>query len=139
MLTNRATAVLADAASAARRLRQDALGTEHLLLGLLAEPTLAALLKGLGVDARVLAQRVEAALPPAPRSAPPGTPAPTPQLREALQVAEAEASQRGVAVDPEHLLLGVLAVRQGTAPRLLRQAGVSLRAARQALTSAEAQ
>ncbi len=138
MLTNRATAVLADAASAARRLRQDALGTEHLLLGLLAERTLAELLQGLGVDPRVLGQRVEAALPPAPRSASHVTPVPTPELRQALQLAEAEATQKGVAIGPEHLLLGLLAVRQGTAPKLLRQAGVSLKAARQVLGSAQA-
>ncbi len=136
MLTNRATAVLADAANAARRLRQDALGPEHLLLGLLAERSMAALLKGLGVDPRVLAQRVEAALPPGPRPAPRGAPTPTPELREALQVAESEATHRGVAIGPEHLLLGLLAARQGAAPKLLRQAGVSLRAARQAVASA---
>ncbi len=139
MLTNRATAVLAEAANAARRLRQDALGTEHLLLGLLAERTLAATLKDLGVDPRALAQHVEAALPPGPRGASSGLPAPTAELREALQLAEAEAAQRGVAIGPEHLLLGLLALRQGPAPKLLRQAGISLRAARQALAGAAAQ
>ncbi len=136
MLTNRATAVLADAANAARRLRQDALGPEHLLLGLLAERTLVATLRGLGVDTPLLAQRVEAALPPGTRSASRDTPPATPELREALQVAEAEAAHGGVAIGPEHLLVGLLTMRAGTAPRLLHQAGVSLKAARRALGGA---
>ncbi len=138
MLTNRATAVLADAANVARRLRQETLGTEHLLLGLLAERTLAALLKDLGVDAHVLATRVEAALPPAPsRSAAVAAPAPSPELRQALQVAESEATRGGKAVGPEHLLLGLLSIRPGLAPKLLREAGISLKLARRALAGAE--
>ncbi len=137
MLTNRATAVLADAANAARRLRQETLGVEHLLLGLLAERTLAAMLKAGGVDARVLVQRVEAALPPGPPRSAAGAPAPSPELRQALQVAESEATRGGKAIGPEHLLLGLLSLRQGFAPKLLREAGISLKLVRRTLAEAE--
>ena len=138
LLTNRATAVLADAANAARRLRQEAVGTEHLLLALLAERTLAATLEVLGVEPRLLRQRMEAALPPgSPRTAARAAAAPTPQLRQALQLAEAEAARSGHAIGPEHLLLGLVSVRTGAAPKLLRQAGVSLKAARRALEGME--
>jgi len=135
MLTNRATAVLAEGANTARRLRQEALGTEHLLLGLLAERTTSGVLRALGVDAGALAARLRAALPAAGAGTATALPTPTAHLRRALQAAESEAARGGAAVGPEHLLLGLLAVRQGIAPKLLRQAGVSLKAARQALAA----
>ncbi len=132
LLTNRATAVLAEALQTSRRLNREEVGTEDLLLALLAEGVVATMLEGLGVDPRMLAERVRESAPPL--GARTATTVPSlAQLRKALDFAEAEAKQMKRALGPEHLLLGLLAEEGGLGPKLLRQAGLSLDAARREL------
>ena len=133
MLSNRATAVLAEAASAARRFGHVALGTEHLLLGLLAEGSVRPLLQGLGVDAAALETDARATIL-RPGALLVASPAATAHALHVLQQAEAEARRAASSLEPEHLLLALIAAPEGTAPELLRRAGCTLPAARQALS-----
>ena len=132
MLTNRATAALAEAANAARRFGHVALGTEHLLLGLLAEGSVRPLLQALGVDVAALETDVKAAILRG-KALLVASPATSGHARRVLQLAEAEALACGSSVEPEHLLVALIAAPEGIAPELLRRAGADLEAARRAL------
>lgn len=133
LLTNRATAVLSEALQTSRRLNREEVGTEHLLLALLAEGGMvASTLQALGVDSAQLAERVRQSAPAAEARS--QTPVPSlAQVRKALDRAEEEARQMRRPLGPEHLLLGLLAEQEGLGPRLLREAGISLDAARRAV------
>jgi membrane protease YdiL (CAAX protease family) len=107
------------------RMRGDpAIGTEHLLLGLIADrqgiPMRA--LERLGVSpATGAADRLMDPEDAAPR---PHLPL-TPRSKLAIVIAIREADRLGhVEIDPGHLLLGVVADRQGEAARVLRRLGV---------------
>ena len=132
MLTNRATAALAEAANAARRFGHVALGTEHLLLGLLAEGSVRPLLQELGVDGAALETEARAAILRG-KALLVASPAATGHALQVLQLAEAEAGRVSSSVEPEHLLLALIAAPEGIAPELLRRAGADLEAARRAL------
>lgn len=130
LLTNRATAVLAEALQVSRRLNQDEVGTEHLLLALLSEGgVVAATLTALGADAGGLAERVRESTPAAAPRAQTTVPSLN-QVRKALDLAESEARQMHRALGPEHLLLGLLAEPEGLGSKLLKEAGLTLEAAR---------
>ena len=130
LLTNRATAVLAEALQTSRRLNREEVGTEHLLLALLSEGgVVAATLKALGVDSEQLAAQVRERAPAAEARSQTSVPS-LAQVRKALDLAEGEARQMQRPLGPEHLLLGLLAEENGLGPELLREAGVSLEAAR---------
>jgi ATP-dependent Clp protease ATP-binding subunit ClpC len=58
-LTDEARAVLAGAVRAALELRQDLVGTEHVVLALAGDPTTADLFGALGVDERAVRARIE--------------------------------------------------------------------------------
>ncbi len=139
MLTNRATAVLAEALQLARRTNQDAVSTEHLLLALLAESgAVPATLDAIGVNRDTLKRRLDEAIaraapadPAVPR--PPGPPSLT-AMRRTLELADAEARRMQQALGPEHLLLGILAQSEGPGLAFLRESGASLEAARRALS-----
>ncbi len=136
ILTNRATAVLAEALQTSRRLNRDEVGTEHLLLALLSEGVVVSTLQALAVDTEQLAARVRALAPAAESRS--QTPVPSlAQVRKALDLAEGEARQMKRPLGPEHLLLGLLAEEEGLGPQLLRQAGASLEAARQQVQQAK--
>ncbi len=139
MLTNRATAVLAEAVQLARRTRQDAVGTEHLLLALLAEPgAVPTVLDALGVDRGALTEELKASVAAAAPTRPAGSHG-RPSLaavRHALQLADDEARRMRQALGPEHLLLGLLATGEGPGPALLRASGASLEGARALLAPA---
>ncbi len=132
MLTNRATAALAEAANAARRFGHVALGTEHLLLGLLTEGSVRPLLQQLGVDTAALEMDARGAILRG-KALLVASPAATTHAMQVLQLAEAEARRGASSVEPEHLLVALIAAPDGIAPELLRRAGCTLAAARQAL------
>ncbi len=138
MLTNRATAVLAEATQLARRTQQAGVTTEHLLLALLAEPgPVPAALAALGLDRPALEQQLQAIVASATPTATPGaTPPSLSAMRRTLELAEAEARLMRQPLGPEHLLLALLAQDEGGGPALLRARGASLEAARAALASA---
>jgi membrane protease YdiL (CAAX protease family) len=101
-----------------------AIGTEHLLLGLVADRD--------GVPARALRRiGISLRVSPAPDpSGDAGAPAPlvpfTRRAKLAFVVAIREADRSGSgAIGPEHLLLGTLGARDGGAVRVLRRLGAS--------------
>ncbi len=110
----------------ARRFNHNYIGTEHLLLGLLAEPEgvarRALLAAGLTLDdARA---RVQAAVGRGKR--PPSGHIPfTPSAKKVLELALREAlSLHHDYIGTEHLLLGLIREREGLGARLLTEAGI---------------
>jgi len=130
--TVRARGALTGAAAAATRLRHNYVGTEHVLLGLFAEPE--------GIAAKVLAERgltgddVEAAiLGLTPRGevevgAPPFTPRAASCLEKALNEALALGHNY---IGTEHILLGLFRDEEGFAARIMRDADVTHDAVRE--------
>jgi ATP-dependent Clp protease ATP-binding subunit ClpC len=117
----------------ARTLRHDHIGTEHLLLGVLAQAggvgarALGALGLTLG-DARAQVMRI-VGLPAGP--SPPALPL-TPAARDALAGGLREAIELGrTEPAPEHVLLALLRERDGVAVRVLLGAGVDPRRLRE--------
>ena len=123
--TVRARGALTGAAAAATRLRHNYVGTEHVLLGLFAEPE--------GLAAKVLTEQgmtgdgVEAAiLALTPRGdVEVGAPPFTPRAAACLEKALTEALQLGHNyIGTEHILLGLFTDPDGYAARIMRDAGV---------------
>lgn len=124
--TVRARNVLQIAQQEARRLNHNYIGTEHLLLGLLAEVG--------GIAARVLVETgldLEAGRAAVEQVVGPGEGAPqvgdiglTPRSKRALENAVAEAKKlRQHFIGTEHLLLGLLQVTDGVSARVLERFG----------------
>ena len=128
-----ATAAVASAEEEARTLRHDHIGTEHLLLGVLAQENEvgARALVAMGVtlgEARAQVMRI-VGLPDGP--SPPDLPT-TPPARDALAGALREAIELGdTVVGTEHVLLALLRERDGVAVRVLLGAGVDPRRLRE--------
>lgn len=118
----------------ARALDHHRLGTEHLLLGLLADEAgpAAMALGGLGVTLNAARHKVDEAvvapaIPPARRSAPLDRTARTARATRALARSVRFSHERGIQrVSSIHVLLGVLDV-EGTAGQVLRGLGVDVR------------
>lgn len=132
--TGRARAVLGHAQTVAHQRRSAAIGDEHILLGLVYEGKGigAAALHNLGVDAKP----VEAALAPSgdvqtvPQESE-GALSLTPLGRRVIELAAEEARRLDhLYVGTEHLLLGMLALGDGSACSVLTDLGVTLGAAR---------
>ena len=125
--------VLAAASYEAHALGHDAVDTEHVLLALLGEGSVAPSLQALGVDPRDLRQAVEGndergeSSGPGPRPFAPGAKRVLERaLRDALSLGE------GV-IGAEHILLALAADEEGVAGSVLREFGAdvgTLRAAR---------
>ncbi len=112
----------------ARRFNHNYIGTEHLLLGLLAEPDGVArrALLAAGVTLDDARARVEAAVGAGKRT-PAGHIPFTPSAKKVLELGLREAlSLRHDYIGTEHLLLGLIREREGLGARLLTQAGVDL-------------
>src|SRR5260221_12162471 len=135
-LTPIAEQVLAHAQDAAHGLGHDYLGTEHVLLGLLAIDAGSATqaLAAAGVSEAAVREQLptllgEADTQPDTQAArcrrPPNTGSlrVMPRLKQALERAAGEA--HGDAIAPEHVLLGLLAVRGALAVGILDRLGVS--------------
>jgi ATP-dependent Clp protease ATP-binding subunit ClpC len=107
--TSTAKEVVVEAQEQARFLGHDRIGTEHLLLGLVAtEPNAATVvLAGLGLSAGLLGEQVRAMLDRAQQ--PPAGHMPfTPEAKGALEFAVREAVDLNAEhIGPEHLLLGI--------------------------------
>lgn len=128
--TDDARRVVARAQEEARILHHDAIGTEHLLLGLLHDEDVAqrALASRLSLEE---AREQVAALAPRGEAQPAGHIPFTPEGRRALERSVAEAEEGGrQEVDTAHLLLGLVHDAEGLAHRILEQAGVDLEGAR---------
>jgi len=125
--TDRTHHVLELAKEEARRLGHPAIGTEHLLLGLVKEGggVGAAALKRLGLDLEKVEQAVEEMLRPGDET-PEGEDVPfTPRAKRVLELAETEAQQIGHNyVGTEHILLGLAREGRGVAAKALGNLGI---------------
>jgi len=126
--TERAQRVFMLAQEEARRLKHPAVGTEHLLLGLLreGEGIAAKALQALGLDLNKVREEVE-------RIATPGDSRVgdevglTPRAKKVLELAHEEGRRQGVSyVGTEHLLLGLIREGEGVAARVLINQGLTM-------------
>jgi hypothetical protein len=132
--TVRARASVARAREEAVEMGHNYVGTEHLLLGVLADPAALSVrvLTELGIPADELRRTVmEAAGPRSPRE-PSGGGAPfTPQSRRVLDLTRGESLRLGHNyVGTEHLLIALAAEKDGAGGRVLREHGVDVDRAR---------
>ena len=117
----------------ARALNHNYIGTEHILLGLLGvEQGLAArILASLEVHLEQIRAGLEQRLGRPATPPPPGALRMTPRSKKALELALKEAkAQRSVHLRSEHLLLGIVRVRDGLAAGVLRDFGIDEEAVR---------
>jgi ATP-dependent Clp protease ATP-binding subunit ClpC len=133
-LTEATRAVVASAEQEAALMRHGHLGTEHLLVALAADPTVAPLLAPFDLTHERTRAEVVRAVGLGDHS---GSELRfTEAARDALQASLQEAMQVGSGeVEPTHLLLGVLRQRDGVARRILLAAGATPREFRDAVLS----
>ena len=133
--TARAINALQYAQEEARRLSQNYVGTEHLLLGIMRD--------GDGIAARALddfgldiddVRDVVANYTGAEETSTPDNPYYTPRAKHVLELAyEAAGSLGHNYIGTEHLLLGIVAEQRGIAANVLRAFGLSAKAVRKAV------
>lgn len=121
-LTERARKAVVEAQNEAVQLRHNYIGTEHLLLGLIAEDEgiAATVLKAHGLTQKLVRTRVEI-IRGKGKEDPGAKVAPfTPRLKKVLELALREALTLGHNyIGTEHILLGLLREREGAAARVL--------------------
>lgn len=129
----RAQQVLALAHREADRFRHQFVGTEHVLLGLVAlnQGVAVSVLKKLGLDLEQIRREVEQQIGTGPDLLTyPNIPY-TPRLKRVLALADKERRSLGhTYVGTEHLFLGLLREGDGVAARVLKQAGLDIERAR---------
>ena len=125
--TPRARTAVREASSAAAELQHAYLGTEHLLLGLLAVPRSIAgeSLASMGVTPAAVVAELEVGTSPREHGRRRRVPF-TPLAKQVLEQALGEALKLGHNyVGTEHILLALLEVRDGLAAKILTDAGVT--------------
>jgi hypothetical protein len=133
--TDRARRVLVLAQEEARLLNHSFIGTEHLLLGLIAEGEglAAKALESLEISLEAVRREVEEIIGQA-GSVPTGSPPFTPRAKKVLELALREALQLGHNyIGTEHILLGLVREGQGVAAQVLIRLGADLVKVRQAV------
>jgi pyruvoyl-dependent arginine decarboxylase len=129
--------VLAMAREEAGRLHHEYVGTEHILLGLLAEGDGVGvrIVRKLGVDAEALPGWIEAEVKMGKSESTSGPDLPyTSRAKKVLELAMTEARQLHHSyVGTEHLLLGMIGEEKGIAAHILSECGVTIEAARREL------
>ncbi len=134
--TERARKVLVFAREEVTRWGGDALGTEHLLLGLIreGEGVAIAVLQKLGLDIEALALKIEEMMLKGSSTLTLGDVPFTPQAKKAMEFAINIALQFGHNyVGTEHLLLGLISEGEGVAAQALGSLGVNIENAQEAL------
>jgi ATP-dependent Clp protease ATP-binding subunit ClpA len=132
---DRSRTVLGLARQEAQRFNHDYIGTEHVLLGLIAEGGGAADVLGkLGIDSKRVRAETERRLTPGTTLVTTGQLPFTPALKHVLELTLEEATALGHdSIRTEHLLLGLLREGRGTAAQALAALGVTYDAVRKAL------
>jgi ATP-dependent Clp protease ATP-binding subunit ClpC len=128
-LTPKAEQVLAFARKEADRLKHGFVGTEHILLGMLAlgQGTAVEVLTSVGIDVETVRDKIETFVGVGTERARGGRVPYTPRVKRALALAAKEAQTlKNAYVGTEHLLLGLMGEGDGVAARVLRQLGVDL-------------
>jgi ATP-dependent Clp protease ATP-binding subunit ClpC len=136
--TERAQRVILIAQEEAKRLNHDYVGTEHLLLGLIAlgEGVAAQVLANLGVDLRRVRAEIEKIVGTGDNVMLLGEIPFTPRAKKVLELAVEEAQNMGHNyVGTEHLLLGLIREEEGVAARVLENLGVRLDVVREEVIS----
>ncbi|NLB60801.1 MAG: hypothetical protein GX806_07055, partial [Lentisphaerae bacterium] len=113
----------------AERFNHPYIGTEHLLLGLIAlgEGVAVSALEHMGVDLAALRLEVEKAVGQGPEIKTAGGLPLTPRAKKVLSLAAAEAKALNHGyIGTEHLLLGLLGEEEGVAARVLKNLNVDL-------------
>jgi ATP-dependent Clp protease ATP-binding subunit ClpC len=134
--TDRARRIVVRAQEESRTLGHDFIGTEHILLGLIAEGQGVAVktLESFGISLETARQRVEQAVGRGAGARPGHIPF-TPRAKEVLKLSLREATGLGHGyIGTEHLLLGLVAEGEGVAANVLTGLGVSLADAREHVT-----
>jgi ATP-dependent Clp protease ATP-binding subunit ClpC len=131
--TDRARRVMVLAQDEARLLNHNYLGTEHLLLGLIAEGegTAAKALESMGISGEAVRAQVEDIIGPGntPTAGPPPF---TPRAKKVIELAFREALQLGHNyISTEHILLGLIREGEGVAAQVLQKLGADLHQVRQ--------
>ncbi len=132
--TERSQLVVLTAQEEAKRLNHDYVGTEHILLALIAvgEGVAVQVMSNLGVDLRRVRREVEKIVGTGESVMLPDEIPFTPRARKILDYAEEEARHMGHPyVGTEHLLLGILREDEGVAARVLENLGLCLGAVRE--------
>lgn len=125
--TPRAREVITLARAEADRFNHAYVGTEHILLGLLAlgQGVAVTVLERMGVSLDSLRLEVEKAVGQGPETKTSGNVPFTPRAKKVLQLAAAEARSLGhTYVGTEHILLGLLREGEGVAAQVLRNLNV---------------
>lgn len=133
LFTPRAQQVLAVARKEADRFNHNFVGTEHLLLGIIAlgQGTAANVLRKLGLDLETLRLEVEKQIGTGPDQKMIGTIPFTPRVRKVLALAKKEAiSLRHTYLGTEHILLGLLREGDGVAARVLTNLNLNIEVVR---------
>jgi Clp amino terminal domain, pathogenicity island component len=132
ILSDKARQAMMLADQHARRLNHDYIGTEHILLGLMSEPSgqIADLLGSLGAHRSSIEQEIEKLISRGQASSLPPVLPLTPRSRVAIELAHHEAAMLSQKfVEPEHLLLGLILQDDGVAARALGNVGLDSREA----------
>lgn len=127
--TPRAQQVLQLARKEAERFNHQYVGTEHILLGLIAlgEGEAVNVLQKMGVDIETLRLEVEKAVGQGQDTQTMGTLPMTPRAKKVLALAAAEAKELNHQyVGTEHILLGLLREDEGVAARVLKNINIDL-------------
>jgi len=139
--TTQSRKVVFAATEEATRLGEGSLRTEHVLLGLVRDPESAVLplIKQLGVDVAKLRGEIRRQIPWVEHSNKLDMNVSI-RVRQTFELALEEAKALGTsAVEPVHLLLGLIREEDGLAARILSQFGVDLERAREAVRHPDAQ
>jgi len=131
--TPRAQQVIQLARKEAERFNHPYIGTEHLLLSLIAlgEGVAVSVLEKMGVDLDILRIEVEKAVGQGPETQVIGALPMTPRAKKVLALAKAEAQALNHGyVGTEHILLGLLREEEGVAARVLKNLNVDIERAR---------
>ena len=137
-LTDRARKVMQLANDEAKRLNQEYIGSEHILLGLIKEDAgvAANILKSLDIDVRKIRREIERICRSGPGSATTTTLLPTPRAKKIIEYAIEEARNfNHNYVGTEHLLVGLVREEEGVAAQVLMNLGVKLADVREQVLS----
>ena len=122
----------------AQRLNHEYIGTEHILLGLIAEGTGVAfkILEGLGIDPRKVRREIEKIIQCGPEPVREGHLPQTPRAKKAIEYAIDEARElKHDYVGTEHLLFGLVREDEGVASQVLMNLGLTLKGVRHEVLS----
>ncbi len=131
--TPRAQQVIQLARAEAERFNHSYVGTEHILLGLVAlgQGVAVSVLERMGISLEALRMEVEKAAGQGPETKTVGNVPFTPRAKKVLQLAAAEARALNHSyVGTEHLLLGLLREGEGVAAQVLRNLNVNMETTR---------